>query len=84
MAVGCPVVAPRAGGPAETVLDGRTGFLVPIGDADAFADRLCLLIEDPARRAEMGRAARARVINQYSSERFASRLAELYAKVIPN
>jgi glycosyltransferase involved in cell wall biosynthesis len=84
MAVGCPVVAPRAGGPAETVLDGSTGFLVPIGDADAFADRLCLLIEDPARRAEMGRAARARVINQYSSERFASRLAELYARVMPN
>jgi glycosyltransferase involved in cell wall biosynthesis len=83
MAVGCPVVATRGGGPAETVLDGSTGFLVPIGDADAFAHRLCLLIEDPLRRAEMSKAARARIVSQYSSERFAGRLAELYARVVP-
>jgi glycosyltransferase involved in cell wall biosynthesis len=83
MAVGCPVVAPRAGGPAETVVDGSTGFLVPLGDADAFADRLCRLIEDPGRRAEMGTAARAWVVSQYSSERFARRLAELYSRIVP-
>lgn len=82
MAVGCPVVAPRAGGPAETVADGTTGFLVPMGDAEAFANRLCQLIENPARRNAMSIAARERAVGQYSSARFASRLAEAYARVL--
>jgi glycosyltransferase involved in cell wall biosynthesis len=82
MAVACPVVAPNAGGPAETVLDGTTGFLVPIGDFSLFADRLCRLIEDPACRASMAAAARHRAVNEYSSERFAARLAALYARVL--
>jgi glycosyltransferase involved in cell wall biosynthesis len=84
MAVGCPVVAPRAGGPAETVADGSTGFLVPIGDAEAFANSLCQLTEDPARRQQMSLAARERAVGQYSSTRFAARLAEAYARVLPN
>lgn len=83
MAMGCPVVAPRAGGPAETVADGQTGFLVPMGDADAFADRLCRLISDPLARARMGSAARDRAVSQYSSARFAVRLADAYARVLP-
>ena len=83
MAVGCPVVAPRAGGPADIVLDGTTGYLVPTGDAKSFADRLCLLIEDPGHAARMGIAARERAVDRYSSERFASRLAEMYSRVIP-
>jgi glycosyltransferase involved in cell wall biosynthesis len=83
MAVGRPVVAPRAGGPADIVLDGTTGFLVPPSDVESFADRLCLLIEDPGRAARMGAAARERVVDRYSSERFASRLAEMYSRVIP-
>jgi len=84
MAVACPVVAPNAGGPAETVLDGTTGYLVPIGDAEAFADRLCRLIEDPTRRATMAAAARLRAVNEYSSESFAIRLAGLYDHVLPD
>ena len=83
MAVGCPVVAPRAGGPADIVLDGTTGYLVPPSDVGSFADRLCRLIEDPGQAARMGIAARERVVDRYSSERFASRLAEMYSRVIP-
>ena len=82
MAIGRPVVAPRAGGPADIVLDGTTGYLVPSGDVGSLADRLCLLIQDPGRAARMGMAARARVVDRYSSERFASRLAEMYSRVI--
>jgi glycosyltransferase involved in cell wall biosynthesis len=83
MAVGRPVVAPRAGGPADIVLDGTTGYLVPPSDVGSFADRLCLLVEDPSQAARMGTAARERVVDRYSSERFASRLAEMYSRVIP-
>jgi glycosyltransferase involved in cell wall biosynthesis len=81
MAVGCPVIAPLAGGPAEIVQEDVTGYLVPPGKTEAFADRICRLIQDPECRARMSFAGREHVIRKYSSERFARRLAELYARV---
>ena len=39
-AFGLPLIATRSGGPQEIVDDGVTGFLVPVGDVDAMADRL--------------------------------------------
>jgi glycosyltransferase involved in cell wall biosynthesis len=61
MAAGRPVIAPREGGPLEIVVDGETGLLVPPRDPDALAAAMVALLEDPARRAAMARAARARV-----------------------
>jgi glycosyltransferase involved in cell wall biosynthesis len=81
MAVGCPVIAPLAGGPAEIVQENVTGYLVPPGEVAVFADRICCLIQDPERRARMSVAGRERVVREYSSERFTCRLADLYARV---
>lgn len=61
MAAGAPVVASRHGGIPEAVADGETGLLVEEGRADALADALRALAADPARRAALGRAGRARV-----------------------
>lgn len=60
MACGTPVVAVAEGGIPETVVDGRTGRLVP-RDADALAAALDALLEDAERADAMGRAARALV-----------------------
>ena len=49
MSVGKPVVATNVGSIHEAVTDGRNGFLVPPGDAAAFADRVIELLEDPLR-----------------------------------
>lgn len=57
-ASGLPVVAPAAGGPLDLVRDGRTGFLVPPGDAAAMAAAVARLAADPALRAAQGRAGR--------------------------
>ena len=54
MACGTPVVASRVGGIPEQVVDGQTGFLVPVGDGDAMAERLTGLLADPGLRAEAG------------------------------
>lgn len=61
MACGLPVVASSLSGIPELVDDGRTGFLVSPGDADAIAERLECLAGAPALRARMGRAAREKV-----------------------
>jgi glycosyltransferase involved in cell wall biosynthesis len=61
MALAKPLIAPREGGPREVVVDGETGILVRPRDVDALADAIVALVADPARRAAMGRAARARV-----------------------
>jgi glycosyltransferase involved in cell wall biosynthesis len=56
-ASGRPVVAMDSGGVADIVRDGITGFVVPGGDIEAFADRLTALATDPAERDRMGTAA---------------------------
>lgn len=65
MSCGLPVVATRIAGHPEAVDDGETGFLVPLDDPAALAARCVELLDDPARRAEMGRRAQ-----QCASERF--------------
>jgi len=60
MACGVPVITtPHCG---SVVRDGVEGFLVPIRDSQALADRLQQLLEDRALRNEMGAAARQRAM----------------------
>jgi phosphatidylinositol alpha 1,6-mannosyltransferase len=61
MASGVPVVAPAAGGPLDLVDHGRTGLLVPPGDADAVREAVRSLAADPETRVVYGAAARATV-----------------------
>ena len=73
MACGTPVIASRVGGLKETVLDGRTGYLVPWRCPEPFAERLELLLSNEPLRRSMGREARL------AAERF--RWSEVAAKV---
>lgn len=66
MASGLPVVATRVGGHVETVADGRTGLLVPPGEAVALADAIDGLLEDVAARRAMGAEARRRAVSLFS------------------
>lgn len=79
MSHGLPVVATRAGGNPEVVVDGVTGFLVAPRDPEAFAERVVTLLRNPGTRKEMGRAARRRAKRDFSAETAAKRYLGLYA-----
>jgi colanic acid/amylovoran biosynthesis glycosyltransferase len=81
MASGIPIVTTNAGGMAEAVTDGIEGFVVPIREATALADRIELLADSPARRREMGQAARQRAVAAFSLERQVARFEQIYLDV---
>ena len=61
-----PVVAARAGGAVELVQDGVTGLLVAPGDVPAFSAAVASLLNDPGRRAALGRAGQERANRDFS------------------
>ena len=75
---GLPVIATRSGGPQEIIEDGVTGILVPVGDAEAVADAMRNLLNDPRNAADMGRAGAGLVRDRFSADRFREQLAELF------
>lgn len=68
MASGLPVVSTRCGGPETAIIDGETGCLTPVGDAKAMAEKLRVLLSDPALRRQMGKRARQVVEERFSLE----------------
>jgi len=65
---GLAVISTRAGGIEEAVTDADTGRLVAPGDADALADVMFELIQAPAKREALGRAALERARHAYNAE----------------
>jgi glycosyltransferase involved in cell wall biosynthesis len=68
-ALGLPAVSTRCPtGPEEIIEDGVTGFLVPVGDADAIASAILDLLSDVPARRRLGAAARERIHSLYDHE----------------
>jgi starch synthase len=96
MACEAAVVASATGGIVEVVVDGETGFLVPLHQrpgsldpvdpaafASAFAERVNRLIADRELAAEMGRAGRRRAIEHFSWPAIAEQTIAVYQSVAP-
>jgi len=81
-AAGKPVVAFRATGSVDAVVDGVTGILVSIGDVQGLARALELLVQHKTLNAEMGRAGRERVRREFPQERIWKALAQEYAGLL--
>jgi len=77
-ASGLPVVASDHGGIPEAVADGRTGFLVPEGEAKALARRIADLLADAPLRRRMGAAGRALAEEKFDGSRQMRLLEERY------
>ena len=78
LAAGCPVIASDVAGVGLAVRDGKTGVLVPEQDAEALAGAITSLLDDPSRRAALGRAARADVAVRLTWEATAAQFEAVY------
>lgn len=81
MACGTPVIASEVGGLAYVVQDGVTGFHVPDGEPFELAERMCILLHNPALREEMSAAA-VQHTREYAWSGIADRIMALYRETL--
>jgi N-acetyl-alpha-D-glucosaminyl L-malate synthase BshA len=81
MYFGCPSAAVSVGGIPEVMEHNATGLLAPVADPAALARAVESLIQDPARRIAMGRAAKERAIGHFSAEAIVPLYEALYRRV---
>ncbi len=65
MACGCAIVASDTTPVREAISEGDTGRLVDFFSFGELTERICELLDDPAQRARLGRAARAHAVEAY-------------------
>jgi mannosyltransferase len=82
MAAGAALVASRAGAAELVIEEGVTGALTPPGDADALAAAIEPLMREPQTAATMGARARQRVLEKFSLDVEANRIAEVYRALV--
>lgn len=82
MAMRRPVIATGAGGPTEIIEDGRTGLLFPLGDADALADRIIMLLEDPSLAEQIASAGYSDVRERFSGETHSRLVRQVYERAL--
>jgi len=87
MACGLPVVASAVGGIPEIIVEGVTGYLVPVPAGEtalgpALAERVNELLDDPARARAMGEAGRLRVAERFTWKAIAAETGALYASLV--
>lgn len=78
LAAARPMVATAVDGTPEVILDGRTGFTVPPGDALSLAVAIGRLLRDPDMRRNFGQAGRSFVLEHFTQERQVEQTQQLY------
>ena len=82
MACGLPVVASNCSAIPELVDNGKGGFLCPVGDVEAFSEKINLLSDSPKLRREMGEYNRAKVEKMFTLDRMGKEYQELFENVL--
>ena len=83
MMYGRPVVATNAGRVPEIVVDGKTGILVPPGDAAAMASAIETILKNPGMAVSMGQAGRERALAEFPMNKVARKVEAVYDGLYP-
>lgn len=81
MSVGLPVIITENVGAADIIKNGEEGFVVPIRDPGAIAEKISFFHEHPGKVEAMGQKAMETAKN-YTPERYAERVTEVYKKIL--
>lgn len=81
MAAGVPVVASDISGNRDLIVQGETGYLVPLGDRAAFARETRRLLEDAELARRFGEAGRRRMLAEFTVEQMVARHVKLYREL---
>ena len=84
MACGLPVVATDCSALPELIDNEKGGFLCPMGDVKAFAEKITILAENPRLRREMGDYNRTKVEEMFTLDRMVSQYLKLFEEVLSN
>jgi glycosyltransferase involved in cell wall biosynthesis len=84
MAAGKPIVATTVGGIPEAIEDGKSGLLVKPDDSRALAHAIGLLLDNPEKAQELGRASRKRAELLFDETKMIDRICSLYEELITN
>ena len=82
MASGKPVIGSDSGGIPEQVVEGVTGYLVPLYDPETLARRMVALASDPQLRAQMGNFARQRAESLFDETHLAADFEPIYTEMV--
>ncbi len=66
---GLPLVSTLMSGADDVIIDGESGLLVPVGNAEVFSDKVMELLSDPKRAEAMGRSAKERVVKEFNFDK---------------
>lgn len=78
MSQGLPAIGTSGGALPEIIRDGIDGLIVPPGDAEALAQAMLRLIDNPGDASAMGRNARRRAAEDFSFSSFADKIESIY------
>lgn len=82
MACGCPVIVSTNAGSADIVQDGKNGFIIPIRNPEAIAEKLELLANNREKRDAMGQAALTSVQALGGWENYGQQMITVYKKLL--
>ena len=82
MACGKPVISTDVGGTRDVIVDGKNGFIVPLGDSDAISQKIILLLSNPKKMISMGEIGQEFVIKTQDIKKNAYMLREIFDKTI--
>jgi len=84
MAAGKPIVASAVGGIPEAIEDGKSGLLVPPDDSRALAQAIALLLDNPEKAQDLGRASRTRAELLFDQDKMIDSISALYEELLNN